>query len=266
MLARMLKARLKQDQGQFAIKGRGTKAAIQFVLEALVKQKWRWIVTADIRNAYPSATEWAMKTLPIPYIAMEWTYGLGWKSDPGLLQGASASSPALAMILQPVLENLPTTARTALYVDDFIAVCPSKAAAEEVVHALKQGLAMCPGDFHLKCLNVLHAKDGFSYLGYEIQVAKNGKVTTHISDTAWVRLNNRCEELALKGYSIKELHRYVNDWRQSFPLAKLRSEDKLWLKLLPGEAWLTINQELAKSLEEKYLLAVLHAAIGYKPA
>jgi len=175
------------------------------------------------------------------------TYGLGWGSNPGLLQGASASSPAMATILRPLLEKLPAVARTALYVDDFIAVCPSKAVAEETAYAFAQALASMPGDFHPKCLGITKANEGFDYLGYEIQLAHNGEVTVHISDRAFVRLTDRCEQLALMGASIEELRQYVHNWRSAFPIAKLRPEDEAWLATLAEDAWLTVNQAVCQS-------------------
>jgi len=204
----------------------------------------------DVNDAYGSVDLGeAALLLPVPARLLRYVLSipstminLGSGDTVGLPQGSTASNLAMTMILQPLLEDLPNTVRSYLYVDDFLGFCNSEGAAVELKHALAAALTTMPGHLKPRFLSSAPIAEGFDYLGYHFRRKPDGTLVIEISEKSVNRMMAKSAFRARKGWSLEDLTQYGDDWPHSFPLAVLDEGEKEYFASLPPEAFWMAKQ------------------------
>jgi hypothetical protein len=241
-----LKAQMPVLPCQFLTRG-GRHAAVGRVAELMASGRYRFVVTLDLKDFYPSLDrEWLVSHLPVGErvsrnaIFLEnfhrrtkvSGYGLFRhalsphpvlvRSRLGLLQGA-ASSPTIAeAIIADVIRRLFFTEGVALvnYADNFVLLANSREQLEAAVQSLQDAFARHPaGELRLLSDGVRRLSDGFVFLGYKHKRVR-GKVTCVPLERNMSKLLSRVRHLALRvlvdGADPRRLRRYVLSWASAF--------------------------------------------------
>jgi hypothetical protein len=146
------------------------------------------------------------------------------------------------MVLQPLLEQLPSAARSVLYMDDYCGLCTSETAAAETLQAFEQALSTLPGQFAPKHLSLRDAREGFVFLGYEIRLTETGDIHFRISDEAFDKMLGNCWLRAWRGDTQEEIRTYIDRWSQGYGLAQLDDGDRMMMHSAE-DAWSMVRQE-----------------------
>jgi len=226
MAARMLRACFAPHADQYAARGRGRHMACEAIAREFnnPKNEWRYAIIGDLKDAYGSIDlEQSCNAgrLPIPFKAFSYLshpHSFGAKLA-GIPQGAAVGSPVLAMILHPVLDQMPHDGKPFNYEDDFAVLCGTEPAAAGIKQALADALHALPGCFAPKFLDVEDVREGFDYLGYRFMTPEPGQVQIGIASKSVQRLWEHAFERANAGAAVDDLRSYVEKWKTAFSLA-----------------------------------------------
>jgi RNA-directed DNA polymerase len=166
--------------------GRGAKDALRRV-DQLLKAGDVWVVDADLKGYFDSIPQDKLREAVAEHIAdgavleLIWKMlqqgvmesGKGWQpTETGTPQGA-VISPLLANIYLNPLDQLMAARGKEMvrYADDFVILCPSEAAAREVLEAVRQWTEAVGLTLHPAKTRIVDAsqKGGFDFLGYHFE-------------------------------------------------------------------------------------------------
>lgn len=172
--------------------GRGCKDALRRV-DALVKAGYEYVVDADLKSYFDTIpherllnrlregiADGRMLQLIESFLKAGILDGLEeWEPEAGAPQGA-VLSPLLSNIYLNPLDHLMAARgyQMVRYADDFVILCRSQSEAEQALAEVSQwceaeGLTLHP----TKTRIVEVGKEGFDFLGYHIQVSRQGRLT-----------------------------------------------------------------------------------------
>jgi hypothetical protein len=242
-----LKAQLPVLPNQFLTRHGGRHAAVGQVRELMASGRYRFAVTLDLKDFYPSLDrEWLVSHLPVGErvsrnaIFLEnfhrrarvSGYGLYRhalsahpvlvRSQLGLLQGAASSPTISEAIIADVVRRLVLAEGVALvnYADNFVLLANSREQLEAAVQSLQDAFARHPaGELRLLSDGVKRLCDGVVFLGYKHKRVK-GKVTCVPLEKNTSKFLHRVRHLALRvlvnGADPLCLRRYVLSWASAF--------------------------------------------------
>jgi hypothetical protein len=151
---------------QFNVAGRGgTHAAKRALRDAYASGHYKYVVQVDVRNCFPSFTATGVaESLPIPRqvtnavvmldnLQVTPTYTSArarhhHRAEPpamtGLPQGSICSTIVQSILLKPLLDVVPATAFAAMWADNLIVLCRTRAEAERTIMDLHQAARSLP--------------------------------------------------------------------------------------------------------------------------
>jgi hypothetical protein len=260
--ARLLEARFTPHPNLYSIRGRGQPQACARIFTDLQQIGGHFFaVTMDVENAFGSVDgSKIVQSVPVPRAPLRHalslpstsisSINLGSGDTAGLPQGSTASNSIMAFVLQPLLTDLPNTALSYLYVDDFLGFADSEGAAVELTNALAAALKKIPGHLKPGSLSISPITEGFDYLGYNFRRRSDGTVKPSISQKSWNRMIAKCDYKARRGSSLDALIQYGDDWQKSFPLALPTEAEKQGFGSWPIEAFWEEHGSAARMLAQ----------------
>lgn len=258
---RLLQARFTPHPNLYSIRGRGQSQACARIFTDLQQIGGHFFaVTMDVENAFGSVDgSKVIQSVPVPRAPLRYalslpstslsSINLGSGDTAGLPQGSTASNSIMAFVLQPLLTDLPNTALSYLYVDDFLGFADSESAAVELTYALAAALKKIPGHLKPGFLSISPINEGFDYLGYNFRRRSDDTVKMSISQKSWSRMIAKCGHKAQRGSPLDGLIQYGDDWLKSFPLVLPTEAEKQELAGWPIEAFWEVHGSAARMLK-----------------
>ncbi len=241
--------------------GRGAKPALRRV-DQLLKTGHHWVVDADLKGYFDSIPQDKMMEAVETQIAdgavlklieqrlgqgvME--SGKGWQpTETGTPQGA-VISPRLANIYLNPLDQLMGQQRRQMvrYADDFVILCPSQQAAQEVLEQLRHWTQAAGLTLHPTQTRIVDAsqKGGFDFLGYHFERGYRGprqKSLDKLKDT--IREKTQSGRPGSLNEIIREINQCTRGWFEYFK----HSQNTVFK---PLDGW--IRQRLRRILRRRH--------------
>src|ERR1700757_5180228 len=173
------------DEANFGYRrGRSTKDALRKVWKEIQEEGREWIVDADLRDFFGSVDHEKLLTLVAQRVAdgrvlhliramlKAGSYGQGqlFPSERGTPQGGVVSPTLSNILLTPFDREMRLRGyQLTRYADDWVITCKSAAEARAAVEAAGRILKQLGVELHPQKTRIVHAQDGFEFLGYKIK-------------------------------------------------------------------------------------------------
>ena len=212
------------DDASFGYRrGRSTKDALRKIWRE-IKGGSEWIVDADLRNFFGSVDHEKLLTLVAQRVAdgrvlrlieamlKAGSYGKGqlFPSERGTPQGGVVSPTLSNILLTPFDREMRLRGyQLTRYADDWVITCKSAAEARAAVEAAGRILKQLGVELHPQKTRIVHAQDGFEFLGYKI---KRGKKKLNLPES---KIRSQARQGALYAYpKEKSIRRFMDQVRQ----------------------------------------------------
>lgn len=227
--------------------GRSAQDAIVRIWSVANKKAKPWVVDADIRGCFDNINhEHLLETIgsfPAKELIRQWLkagyveIGTLHETTSGTPQGG-VISPLLANIslhgMETVLDTQPDghrfTKRTVVrYADDFVILCPTQADAVQAQETMSKWLTVRGLELSLDKTRIVHLKDGFDFLGFNVRIyptkAKGTlawKTLIKPSKHSVLKIRKRLREemLSMSGQNVttvvKRLNPVIRGWANYF--------------------------------------------------
>ncbi len=212
------------DDASFGYRqGRSTKDALRKIWKE-IKGGSEWIVDADLRDFFGSVDHEKLLTLVAQRVAdgrvlrlieamlNAGSYGKGqlFPSERGTPQGGVVSPTLSNILLTPFDREMRLRGyQLTRYADDWVITCKSAAEARAAVEAAGRVLKQLGVELHPQKTRIIHAQDGFEFLGYKI---KRGKKKLYLPES---KIRSQARQGALYAYpKEKSIHRFMDRVRQ----------------------------------------------------
>src|ERR1700746_899297 len=212
------------DDASFGYRrGRSPKDALRKVWKE-IQSGSEWIVDADLRDFFGSVDHEKLLTL----IAQRVADGRVLRLIKGMLKAGSYGKGQLfptergtpqGGVVSPVLSNILLTPfdremrlrgyQLTRFADDGVVTCKSAAEAKAALDAARRILKQLGVELHPQKTRIVHAQDGFEFLGYKI---KRGKKKLHLPAS---KIRSQAREGALYAYpKEKSIRSFLDQVRQ----------------------------------------------------
>jgi group II intron reverse transcriptase/maturase len=212
------------DEASFGYRrGRSTKDALRKIWKE-IKGGSEWIVDADLRDFFGSVDHEKLLTLVAQRVAdgrvlrlieamlKAGSYGKGqlFPSERGTPQGGVVSPTLSNILLTPFDREMRLRGyQLTRYADDWVITCKSAAEARAAVEAAGRILKQLGVKLHPQKTRIVHAQDGFEFLGYKI---KCGKKKLYLPES---KIRSQARQGALYAYpKEKSIYRFMDQVRQ----------------------------------------------------
>jgi RNA-directed DNA polymerase len=212
------------DDASFGYRrGRSTKDALRKIWKEIVGGS-EWIVDADLRNFFGSVDHEKLLTLVAQRVAdgrvlrlieamlKAGSYGKGqlFPSERGTPQGGVVSPTLSNILLTPFDREMRLRGyQLTRYADDWVITCKSAAEARAAVEAAGRILKQLGVELHPQKTRIVHAQDGFEFLGYKI---KHGKKKLYLPES---KIRSQARQGALYAYpKEKSIRSFMDQVRQ----------------------------------------------------
>jgi RNA-directed DNA polymerase len=212
------------DDASFGYRrGRSTKDALRKIWRE-IRGGSEWIVDADLRNFFGSVDHEKLLTLVAQRVADGRTlrlieamlkagsYGKGqlFPSERGTPQGGVVSPTLSNILLTPFDREMRLRGyQLTRYADDWVITCKSAAEARAAVEAAGRILKQLGVELHPQKTRIVHAQDGFEFLGYKI---KHGKKKLYLPES---KIRSQARQGALYAYpKEKSIRSFMDQVRQ----------------------------------------------------
>ena len=212
------------DDASFGYRrGRSTKDALRKIWRE-IRGGSEWIVDADLRNFFGSVDHEKLLTLVAQRVAdgrvlrlieamlKAGSYGKGqlFPSERGTPQGGVVSPTLSNILLTPFDREMRLRGyQLTRYADDWVITCKSAAEARAAVEAAGRILKQLGVELHPQKTRIVHAQDGFEFLGYKI---KHGKKKLYLPES---KIRSQARQGALYAYpKEKSIRSFMDQVRQ----------------------------------------------------
>ena len=212
------------DDASFGYRrGRSTKDALRKVWQE-IQGGSEWIVDADLRDFFGSVDHEKLLTLVAQRVAdgrvlrlieamlKAGSYGKGqlFTSERGTPQGGVVSPTLSNVLLTPFDREMRLRGyQLTRYADDWVITCKSAAEARAAVEVAGRVLKQLGVELHPQKTRIVHAQDGFEFLGYKI---KRGKKKLYLPES---KIRSQARQGALYAYpKEKSIRRFMDRVRQ----------------------------------------------------
>ena len=212
------------DDASFGYRrGRSTKDALRKIWKE-IQGGSEWIVDADLRDFFGSVDHAKLLTLVAQRVAdgrvlrlieamlKAGSYGKGqlFPSERGTPQGGVVSPTLSNILLTPFDREMRLRGyQLTRYADDWVITCKSATEARAAVEAAGRILKQLGVKLHPQKTRIVHAQDGFEFLGYKI---KRGKKKLHLPAS---KIHSQAREGALYAYpKEKSIRSFLDQVRQ----------------------------------------------------
>jgi len=212
------------DDASFGYRrGRSTKDALRKIWKE-IQGGSEWIVDADLRDFFGSVDHAKLLTLVAQRVAdgrvlrlieamlKAGSYGKGqlFPSERGTPQGGVVSPTLSNILLTPFDREMRLRGyQLTRYADDWVITCKSATEARAAVEAAGRILKQLGVELHPQKTRIVHAQDGFEFLGYKI---KRGKKKLHLPAS---KIHSQAREGALYAYpKEKSIRSFLDQVRQ----------------------------------------------------
>src|SRR6202008_1003708 len=212
------------DDASFGYRrGRSTKDALRKIWKE-IQDGAEWIVDADLRDFFGSVDHEKLLTLVAQRVAdgrvlrlikamlKAGSYGKGqlFPSERGTPQGGVVSPTLSNILLTPFDREMRLRGyQLTRYADDWVITCKSATEARAAVEAAGRILKQLGVEVHPQKTRIVHAQDGFEFLGYKI---KRGKKKLHLPAS---KIRGQAREGALYAYpKEKSIRSFLDQVRQ----------------------------------------------------
>jgi group II intron reverse transcriptase/maturase len=212
------------DDASFGYRrGRSTKDALRKIWKEL-RGGSEWIVDADLRDFFGSVDHEKLLTLVAQRVAdgrvlrlieamlKAGSYGKGqlFPSKRGTPQGGVVSPTLSNILLTPFDREMRLRGyQLTRYADDWVITCKSAAEARAAVDVARQVLKQLGVELHPQKTRIVHAQEGFEFLGYKI---KRGKKKLYLPEN---KIRSQARQGALYAYpKEKSIRRFMDQVRQ----------------------------------------------------
>jgi group II intron reverse transcriptase/maturase len=212
------------DDASFGYRrGRSTKDALRKIWKE-IQGGSEWIVDADLRDFFGSVDHEKLLTLVAQRVAdgrvlrlietmlKAGSYGKGqlFPSERGTPQGGVVSPTLSNILLTPFDREMRLRGyQLTRYADDWVITCKSAAEARAAVEAAGRILKQLGVELHPQKTRIVHAQDGFEFLGYKI---KRGKKKLYLPES---KIRSQARQGALYAYpKEKSIRRFMDRVRQ----------------------------------------------------
>jgi RNA-directed DNA polymerase len=212
------------DDASFGYRrGRSTKDALRKIWKE-IQGGSEWIVDADLRDFFGSVDHEKLLTLVAQRVAdgrvlrlieamlKAGSYGKGqlFLSERGTPHGGVVSPTLSNILLTPFDREMRLRGyQLTRYADDWVITCKSAAEARAAVEAAGRILKQLGVELHPQKTRIVHAQDGFEFLGYKI---KRGKKKLYLPAS---KIRSQARQGALYAYpKEKSIHRFMDQIRQ----------------------------------------------------
>src|SRR6516225_1673993 len=212
------------DDASFGYRrGRSTKDALRKIWKELQGGS-EWIVDGDLRDFFGSVDHEKLLTLVARRVAdgrvlclieamlKAGSYGNGqlFPTERGTPQGGVVSPTLSNILLTPFDREMRLRGyQLTRYADDWVVTCKSAAEARAAVEAAGRILKQLGVELHPQKTRIVHAQDGFEFLGYKI---KRGKKKLYLPES---RIRSQARQGALYAYpKDKSIRRFMDRVRQ----------------------------------------------------
>jgi RNA-directed DNA polymerase len=212
------------DDASFGYRrGRSTKDALRKIWKEIVGGS-EWIVDADLRDFFGSVDHEKLLTLVAQRVAdgrvlrlieamlKAGSYGKGrlFPSERGTPQGGVVSPTLSNILLTPFDREMRLRGyQLTRYADDWVITCKSAAEARAAVEAAGRILKQLGVELHPQKTRIVHAQDGFEFLGYKI---KHGKKKLYLPES---KIRSQARQGALYAYpKEKSIRSFMDQVRQ----------------------------------------------------
>ena len=212
------------DDASFGYRrGRSAKDALRKVWQE-IQGGSEWIVDADLRDFFGSVDHEKLLTLVAQRVAdgrvlrlieamlKAGSYAKGqlFPSERGTPQGGVVSPTLSNVLLTPFDREMRLRGyQLTRYADDWVVTCKSAAEARSAVDAARRILKQLGVELHPQKTRIVHAQDGFEFLGYKI---KRGKKKLYLPES---KIRSQARQGALYAYpKEKSIRRFMDRVRQ----------------------------------------------------
>jgi len=212
------------DDASFGYRrGRSTKDALRKVWQE-IQGGSEWIVDADLRDFFGSVDHEKLLTLVAQRVAdgrvlrlieamlKAGSYAKGqlFPSERGTPQGGVVSPTLSNVLLTPFDREMRLRGyQLTRYADDWVITCKSAAEARAAVEVAGRVLKQLGVELHPQKTRIVHAQDGFEFLGYKI---KRGKKKLYLPES---KIRSQARQGALYAYpKEKSIRRFMDRVRQ----------------------------------------------------
>src|ERR1700757_4958219 len=213
------------DEANFGYRrGRSTKDALPKVWKEIQEEGREWIVDADLRDFFGSVDHEKLLTLVAQRVAdgrvlhliramlKAGSYGQGqlFPSERGTPQGGVVSPTLSNILLTPFDREMRLRGyQLTRFADDWVITCKSAAGARAAMEAAGRILKQLGVELHPQKTRIVHAQDGFEFLGYKI---KRGQRKLDLPES---RIRSQVRRGALYAYpKEKSIRRFMDRVRQ----------------------------------------------------
>ena len=212
------------DDASFGYRrGRSAKDALRKVWQE-IQGGSEWIVDADLRDFFGSVDHEKLLTLVAQRVAdgrvlrlieamlKAGSYAKGqlFPSERGTPQGGVVSPTLSNVLLTPFDREMRLRGyQLTRYADDWVITCKSAAEARAAVEVAGRVLKQLGVELHPQKTRIVHAQDGFEFLGYKI---KRGKKKLYLPES---KIRSQARQGALYAYpKEKSIRRFMDRVRQ----------------------------------------------------
>ena len=212
------------DDASFGYRrGRSAKDALRKVWQE-IQGGSEWIVDADLRDFFGSVDHEKLLTLVAQRVAdgrilrlieamlKAGSYARGqlFPSERGTPQGGVVSPTLSNVLLTPFDREMRLRGyQLTRYADDWVITCKSAAEARAAVEVAGRVLKQLGVELHPQKTRIVHAQDGFEFLGYKI---KRGKKKLYLPES---KIRSQARQGALYAYpKEKSIRRFMDRVRQ----------------------------------------------------
>ena len=212
------------DDASFGYRrGRSAKDALRKVWQE-IQGGSEWIVDADLRDFFGSVDHEKLLTLVAQRVAdgrilrlieamlKAGSYGKGqlFPSERGTPQGGVVSPTLSNVLLTPFDREMRLRGyQLTRYADDWVITCKSAAEARAAAEVAGRVLKQLGVELHPQKTRIVHAQDGFEFLGYKI---KRGKKKLYLPES---KIRSQARQGALYAYpKEKSIRRFMDRVRQ----------------------------------------------------
>ena len=212
------------DDASFGYRrGRSTKDALRKIWKE-IQSGSEWIVDADLRDFFGSVDHKKLLTLVAQRVAdgrvlrlieamlKAGSYAKGqlFPSERGTPQGGVVSPTLSNVLLTPFDREMRLRGyQLTRYADDWVITCKSAAEARAAVEVAGRVLKQLGVELHPQKTRIVHAQDGFEFLGYKI---KRGKKKLYLPES---KIRSQARQGALYAYpKEKSIRRFMDRVRQ----------------------------------------------------
>ena len=252
MMARSVLSVAVSDDGiDYAVAGRGHRAAIGRVETILRAGEHPWVVVGDIRNCFGSVKQKYMHMiLPLKRKVIEhvlFNHEVApievWdrptcithenakrKAREGIPQGSLVSPLVARILLGPDLKAAALGGEIVCHADDFLVFARSENESHAIVDALTERFKQHPsGPFAFKHLDVKSVEDWFAFLGSRMRcVSTPSGRAIEIAPTnkSFHRFADKLMGKIADGWSLPDIERYIIRWASLWDWSKVDEDGR----------------------------------------